>query len=407
MKKLIALSGLLLMTVFAIVTANPLVFFLSAPGAYTQILGNAADVAALTSYAGTYRKELITTMINGMDIQNDILMMPVGKNGETLTRLKVKDGLRRFSSTEEFDSGDLNYKPRPINVKLAKRELKINPKDYYKTYLAQELSGGSSSADKVIPFEAYTWEQVLKRNAAEVNGKIAYFGLDLQALTVIPYAGAAAVVNAYVTFGTPTRWYRCIIAAGAAESPATHPNKWLDVTAHVIVKGFGAIIAEEITATTIAPVATGAVTATAGVATTAFRKLYRGQSDPNKKGMTVTFCSFTDWEFLLDDLEDKLTKYTRDEILQTAGGIYLPGTGGRNFVKPATWLAGSRRLINSPAEVFGGQVKALNMMMLTDNESDMNTITTNPTLWGLEAGVSFMIGFDFDNPEEIRIGDQA
>lgn len=405
MKKLTLFSIALLSAVFMVLTGIPALFALP----MSASMGVAADVAALTSYAGNYKKELIATMINGMDFKNDLMIMPVGKNGETLTRLKVKDGLRRFSSETEFDTGELKYTPRAINVKLAKRELQINPKDYYKTYLAQALSGGSGASNKQIPFDQYTWDRVMKGVASEVNDKIAYFGLDLAALSVSAFAtgGSGYAVNDYVTFGTPTRWYRCIATAADEQSPATHPAKWLDVTANVIVKGFGVIIAAEVSASTISPVTTGAITSSAGVATTAFRKLHRAQSPTNRRNLSVTLCSFTDFDLLLDDLEDKITKYTRDEILANQGGIYLPGTGNRNFVKPCTWMTGTRKLINSPAEVFGGQVKALNMMFLTDNEGDMGDIAVNDTLWGIEAGISFMCGFDFDNPEEIRVGDQS
>lgn len=251
MKKLLAFSIGLLTIALTVATGIPVLF--AAP--MSTVLGTAADVAALTSYAGTYKKELIATMINGIDVKNDIMVMPVGKNGETLTKLKVKDGLRRFSSTTEFDSGDLKYTPRAINVKLAKRELLINPKDYYKTYLAQALAGGSGGSNKQIPFDQYTWDRVLKQVGSEVNDKIAYFGLDIAALTVVAFGAGGFTAGQYVTFGTPTRWYRCVTNAADGESPATHPAKWLDVTAHVIVKGFGVVIAAEVTATTIAPVA--------------------------------------------------------------------------------------------------------------------------------------------------------
>jgi hypothetical protein len=356
----------------------------------------AADVSALAAFPGKYERQLFSTMINSMDIVKDITVMPNVKKKINLTKLKIKKGVRPYSGTHEPDTGDFIYTPRVLEVKVGKRDILIDPEDYRNTWMAEEAGAGSGASKKTIPFEQYVWAEVMKALGAELNDETAYFGLDLSALTVEVWgAGDTYAAGEYVTFGSPTRWYKVLANTNAAESPTTHPAKYKDITAIVIAKGLGTIIAEEITAANLAATATGAITDGA-TAKAAFKKLFRSHTDVYKGAGLVTFCSWTDYEFLLDGLSEN-TKYTNPDG-SPVGQLYLPETGKKNLIKPVTWMNGSRRLICTPAQ---------NLIMGTDLLSDLNDIKTIEDVYTLKTGIKFTIGFQIRDLSALRVGDQA
>jgi hypothetical protein len=356
----------------------------------------AADVSALATFPGEYEKELFSTLINSMDIANDITVIPNVKKKLNLTKLRVKKGARPYSGTHEPDSGDLVYTPRVLEVKVGKRDLLIDPEDYRATWMASQVKG-SGASKKTIPFEQYVWAEVMKSLGAEINDETAYFGLDLSALTVTAYSGAATYTGgtSYITFGSPTKWYKCITTTSAGESPTTTPAKWKDITAIVISKGLGTIIAEEILAGNISVTATGAITDGA-TAKAAFKKLFRAQTDAYKKAGVTIFCSYTDYEFLLDGLSET-TKYTKEDA-SPSGLLYLPETGRKCEIQPVTWMNGSRRLICTPKE---------NLIMGTDLLSDMNDIAVIEDVYTLKTGIKFVIGWQIRDLSALKVGDQS
>lgn len=356
----------------------------------------AVDVSALAAFPGKYERQLFSTMINSMDIAKDITLIPNVKKKLNLTKLKVKKGARPYSGTHEPDTGDLIYTPRVLEVKVGKRDLLIDPEDYRSTWMADEVGAGSGASKKNIPFEQYVWAQVMKALGAEINDETAYFGVDLSAITVNVFnAGATYTTGQYISFGNPTRWYRALANTAAGESPTTTPAKWKDVTAIVIAKGLGTIIAEELTAANLTAIATGAITDGA-TAKAAFKKIFRAHTDAYKGMGLVTFCSWTDYEYLLDGLSEN-TKYTNPDG-SPVGQLYLPETGKKNLVKPVTWMNGSRRLICTPAE---------NLIMGTDLLSDLNDIKVVEDVYTLKTGIKFVLGWQIRDLEALKVGDQA
>lgn len=361
-----------------------------------SLMAAAADVSALAAFPGEYEKQLFSTLINGMDIAKDVTLLPNVKKKLNLTKLRIKKGARPYSGTHEPDTGDLIYTPRVLEVKVGKRDLLIDPEDYRATWMAEQVGAGSGASKKTIPFEQYVWAEVMKSLASEINDETAYFGLDLTALTVVAFdAGDTYAVGEYITFGSPTKWYRCVTITTAGQSPLTHAAKWLDVTAIVISKGLGTIIAEEIVAANISVTATGSITDGA-TAKTAFKKLFRAQTAPYKKAGVKIFCSYTDYEFLLDGLSET-TKYTKEDA-SPSGNIFLPETGRKCEIVPATWMNGSRRLICTPKE---------NLIMGTDLLSDFNDISVVPGVYTLATGIKFVIGWQIRDLSALKVGDQA
>jgi hypothetical protein len=410
MKKLLAFGAMLLIASLCVLTASPLPLLLQAPQAYTVLRLSDADLSLITSYAANNQAAMISSLINGLDIAQDIMVMPNVKNKIPMPKLKVGTGARPYSGTQEFKLKALKYTDRFLEVKVGKRELQIDPEDYMATYLAWVNSPGSGAGKKDIPFAAFMWDQVIKAYQRELNDETSYNGFDGSATAL--YSGAT-VYNPgnRIKFATATDnpnsvldWYECITLTTAGQSPDTHPAKWLNVTARAIAPGIKTYIDAGISATEIAPVATGAITSTAGVAITAFKKLFRAYNAAYKNNGIIISSSYTDFEFLLDDLSDKY-KAVKDNV-QANGFLVLPDTQNKCIVKPATWLGTSRRLVAGP--VMGGEARHMNLYMGTDLLSDANGISVKDTeLWKLNAGIKSRIGFQIQDMEAIKVGDQA
>jgi hypothetical protein len=366
-------------------------------GVMPGVAYSAVDVSALAAYPGEYEQQLFSTLINSLDIAQDIMVMPNVKNKVNMTKLTVGNGARPYSATHEPGAGDLDYTPRVLSVSVGKRDLLIEPEAFRATFMAKMVGPGSGASKMDIPFAQYVWTEVMKSLARELNDEVAFFGLDSSDITITAFAtgGSGYAVGDYVTFGTaPKRWYKCIATAADTESPATHPAKWQDVTARVITRGLGTLIVDEIADSNLAATATGVVNSGA-TALAAFKKLFRAHSDAYKKAGLITFCSYTDYEYLLDGLTET-TKYTKEDA--SAGFVYLPETGKKNIIKPATWMNGSRRLICTPAE---------NLILGTDLLSDLNDISVIPDVYTLKTGIKFVLGFQIRDLSAIKVGDQA
>ncbi len=410
MKKLIAFGVMLLLVALSVVTASPLPLLLRAPQAYTLLKLSDADLSAITSFAANNQKELISTLVNGLDIASDIMVQPNVKNKIPMPKLKVGNGFRPYTGAEQFKTNSLKYTDRFLEVKVGERSLRIDPEDYMGTYLAWINSPGSSAAKKDIPFAQFMWDQVIKSVQREINDETAYKGFD-KADAVAYDIGDPYVVGDIVTFASATNnpngvldYYLCIVNAAAGDTPDTDPDKWLYASARAVVPGIESHILTAITATEISPVATGAVTATAGVAIAAFKKMFRAFSSAYRNWGIITSCSYTDWDFLLDDLGEKY-KSLKDDA-SANGFLVLPESNKKNIVKPATWLGTSRRLISGP--VMPGDARHMNIFLGTDLLSDASSISVKDTeLWTLKAGLKTRLGFQIQDVEAIRVGDQS
>jgi hypothetical protein len=371
------------------------------------------DVSALVAYAGKNQRGLINTLVNGMDIASDIVVMPGIKNKLRIGKLDVSTGTRPFSSIEEFASlSDLNYTDRFLDVFPGKREIQIDVEEYTQTYLSEFLSIGSGAGQtKVsqVPFAAWTWRRVVESIGAELNDMTAYFGFDRS--TAVAFAGGATyAAGDYITFtqAGQVRWFKCLATTSAAESPDTTAAKWQNVTAAAITPGIQHYLDAEIAGSNITPVSLGAISSGA-TALAAFKALYRSMPVVYKNRGIVINASYTDVEFLVDGIEDaaKYVIYNKSGS-ETIAGVMLPGTFGKCYVKPATWLGSSRRLIAGPSVRIAGELRNSGLLLGTDVLSDQAQINIKePDLWNLKAGVKFRMGLQIANVDEIRVGDQA
>lgn len=397
-------------TVLASAGAAKMIFFEGVSLKSTGLMMNAFDISGITGYADEHKRDLIATLVNGLDIAEDVMVQPNVKNKMKLPKLTVKDGFRPFSSTTEFgNGGDLVIAERELETKTGKRELLIDIRVFKDKYLAWRTNPGNSANKKFedYTFAQFVWEEVIKGLQREINDETAYFGFDKS--TAAAYSEVATyAANAYITFTQNGRLeYFQNISGGtttAGEDPTDTPAKWRKVTARAVVPGIRSLIDTAISGG-FAVTSTGAITDGA-TALAAFKELFRDMPVPYQRQGVIISCSYTDKDFLLDGIEDKLTKYTMAEVsdFMKSGLIPIPGTDNKGFVKAATWLTGSRRLIAGPM-TQGNRHE--NIYMGTDLLSDANEIKQKENLWTVEAGISVDLGFQIADLSALRLGDQA
>ena len=96
----------------------------------------------------------------------------------------------------------------------------------------------------------------------------------------------------------------------------------------------------------------------------------------------------------MDDFENRVSKY-----FETIDGItYLAKTDRKCIVQPQVWLGNSGKLIAS---------KENNLVFATDQLSDMNEIRTVPAMYSINAGITFLMGLNYQDEQVLRINDQA
>ncbi len=355
------------------------------------------DLSLLAAYPGEYSQTLIEELYNSIRLEQEgIAVMPGIKNKLNLHKLLIEDGLKPYTGKFIAKANELAFEPRVLEVEAVQRDFEIEPKKYLSTFMASRRGSGEHAENMNIPFAEFMWNAYVKRMGTEVNLNTVYHGVGKAGFAAYN-AGSAYSVGALVTFSQDAelRYFQAVAAVAIGETPSTHPAKWQWAGGKALTKGFGKIIADEITAVKIVPHATGAVTAA-----NAYDKqiaLYRSLPESVKMGLSgkvVIYQSMTDYEFLMDHFEDKVSKN-----FETIDGItYLAKTDRSVGVRPVSWLSGSRRLI---ATVEG------NLVAGTDQLSDMNVIKPIPRHYTLETSTTFVLGFQIQDLAVLKVSDQA
>lgn len=351
------------------------------------------DVSALAAYTGKYEKALFRKMVNGMDFLSATQLMLNVKTKLKLTKLVTTANVRPYSDTEEMQ-GTIAYTPRDLEISRGKAEFPLNPIKYRDTWMNEVLTGNIVAKD--IPFEQFLFDSIFAEIAAEINDRTFYYGFDT-ADAVAFDAGDTYAVGDIITYAIAgvTHYYKCLTITTAGQDPEDTPAKWQIYDAEAFFPGLKGLIETEVTGGAITEVTTGSITSGA-TALAAFRELYRALSPAYKRMKQIIHCSYTDYEWLLDGVEDKLYQGSTQDA--SKGFTTLPGTDGMCIVKPATWLTTSRRLICTPKE---------NILFGTNLLSDFNKIKiVESGLWTLKMGVTFEGGVQVRDTDAIVVGDQ-
>lgn len=367
----------------------------AAAGPALVITASASPLIALSAFSGEYKDELFSTLINGMKISEDVTVEYDVKTKITFTKLKVSDGARPFSSTEELEGDELQYTGIELEVLPGKRELSIDVKKYLNSWMQRKKNiTGAQQSENDIPFAEYTWNEVIKQLATEINDQTAYFGFDKT--TVVAWESGVKNPGDLVTHPVNgvTNFYEVVTTTLAAESPSTTPLKYKKVNARAIAPGLGFHLAALITAGDVVPTTTGALNAS-----NAYEKLWlmwNDVSEPYKEAGVKCYLSRNSYEYFVKNYEQEVGKYT---LADGSTRATLPGTDGKCEFVIASWMAGSGRVIMTPKD---------NVYMGTNEMSDFNEIeVVKSTLWIIKAGISFVVGFKFRDAEAIWCNDQV
>ena len=358
-------------------------------------------VSALSTYAGEHVGDLFKKMVNGMEASRHLTVLPNVKDTAPLIKLLVTGGTRPFNSGTQFESA-LEYSDRKLVTGVAKKELLVDPEQYRGTYLSKYMGAGANA--DVVPFEAFTNEQIVSMFGSELNDEVIYYGVDKSNFVAFD-AGDTYAAGDYITF-TPSgdsvvSYYVGLATTLAAESPTTHPAKWQKINARAVASGLKFHLDAAITASAITPTTVGAINNTSVFALASVRKVYQDLPVAYRKGTTMAYMSFGTFDLLTADVEAQLSKYTEMDLASSMGlenAIYVPGTNRKLIAVAASWMGDSERIICTPKE---------NVILGCDLLGDANEIRTNANLWTLEMGLKFNLGVNFAVTEAIACNDRA
>lgn len=350
-------------------------------------------LSALAAYSGQYEKKLMTRFLNGFDVNNPALeLYPTVKNKLNLTQIVVNKGAKPYTG-KHVAKDDIVYTPRILTVEDCQRDLTVDPKQYRPTFMAEMRGRGENANNMTIPFAQYVNEAIIKELNAELNNETLYHGVGKSGFSAYS-AGATYSAGEKITYtqGGEVRYFECVSATTAGQNPDTHPAKWVWAGAKALTKGFGAIIADEITGGKLTPVTTGAVNNTNAYAK--FIQMYRALPLAVRSQGAIILCSYTDYDHLLDDYEDKIKK----NFEESNGITYLAKTDRKCIIAPWSAMSGSRRLIATAPK---------NLVVGTDEFSDMNTIKTKEEMYTLDMGISWVMGMQIRDLGAMAVSDQA
>lgn len=320
-----------------------------------------------------------------------VTTLPGLKNKQTLHKIIVNKGAKPYTGTHKAKS-DIVFLPRTIEMEDCQRDLNIDPKKYRPTFLAEMRGKGEGANNMTIPFAQYVNETVLLELANEVNNDTLYHGVGKAAFA------AYSALTVYVAGNKVTytqdgelRYFECVSTTVAGQNPDTHPAKWMWVGAKALTKGFGKIIADEIVAGNLTPEVTGATTSSNAYEN--FTKVWRGMDERIKSQGGVILSSYTNYEYLMDDYENKIKK----NFEEVNGVTYLAKTDRKCIIQPWSPMAGSNRLIGTGFK---------NLVIGTDDLNDMNTIKTIENMYDLDMGITWVMGLQIRDLEALNINDQ-
>jgi hypothetical protein len=359
-------------------------------------MSNSIDLSLIKDYAGKYSQSLLMKLYSQLDLgATGITVMPGLKSEFRLTKIIKKKGLKPFTGTEAPRSNGITYEPRILSVAKVQHDDLINPSDYIGTFMEVNRGSGENAANMTIPFAQVVMEAVMKEIADEIVNDAIFNGAGAAAFAAFN-AGTVYHKGDLIKY-TQENELRYFIATGttvAGDTPDSAPTKWEWAGARAICKGFGKLIADEITAGNIKTaqvISTGAIANTTAYAQ--FIQLWRGLPEIVRTKGGLIYTSLSNYEALMDDYENKITK----QFEQIDGITYLSKTDRKCQILPVNWLSGSGRLIASPAG---------NLWMGTDSTSDMNSMKTIEKMYQLQLGLSFMIGFQIADLEPLVVNDQ-
>lgn len=352
------------------------------------------NVTAIQNYAGTYSKELIGALLNGLDIAQDIYVMRNVKAAVNLTKLTVTKGIRPLDTTiDDVDETGRVWSGRVIQVNAAMKIIKVIPEELRVTWMSEMLDPNATRE----PYADWCWKQEFDNIAEEINESVFY--ADYKADAPVYNPATAYAVGDAIKF-TDKNFYLCITATTAGQTPTTNAVKWDQINNTAICTGLGTIISDEITG--------GGLPADHVIATVAFTETNTvAELQKIRKGTPVKFRNKAGIMYLSADVMEKYrtdydTRYGKgnsiNDSTEDADVIYLKGSKKKVLLKECTWMNGSQRVIYTMDK---------NLVMATNQLDDANSIgKLIETLHGYKAIIKYLMGFQIQDLEVLYVNDK-
>jgi hypothetical protein len=360
-----------------------------------------ADITAIENYAGQYQQGIIRKIYNGVSMADDATVIRNLTAPKIMWNYEAEKGWRpldvSIKNAPERNQGA--FKARVITPKIGMKMLNIIPEELRDTFFSEQLSENA----KEYPggFAQYFWEEQALKTADEIDSN-SYFGVDAEEVAAYDGADTYAVGD---LIKYQKGYWKCKVATSAAQTPDSHPAKWEDANAQCVVKGWGTIIAEEITAGSIIPVNLGVITEE-----DAFdqidKELFLSIPEKVRMAKDVTI------EFLASDntIQKRntavITKFPHSKDVtvnegNTSGKLW--GSNGKASIKACTYLSGSERIIVNIA-----QRGKKNLVMGTNVLSNFNTIgAIIQGHHGYEASMKSILAFQIADPQYLFCNERA
>lgn len=293
------------------------------------------DVSALTSAFVEFGGKIFMKNVNEWVVDPHTPVYKGIKKPYVLPKLKADGGPRPYRAADDTTNNGASFTDRTLTVYQSKWDYDVDPEVFRNKYLAN---------NDEVPFYQFIIDQVAKEYLGKINDSVLWLG---------DYNGAGS----------------------AAADIAT---------------GWGTIIADEITALTLTPVATGALSSANAV--TKVEQLAAALPAWMKSRDVVIFCSWTNFE----------NYRTHYRTLNSFG--FQPRANGQYYVdgyaniklRPVSWLGTSGRIVATVAD---------NMIIGTDADSITVDATKRRNI--IEVRQMMPIGLQIADLEAIVVNDQA
>lgn len=352
------------------------------------------EITAIRGYAGQYATQIITSVVNGLDIAGDVTVIRNLRSTRNLTKYKGNKGFRPNNTSIEEPKGKAgSFSNRKITPKTGMKIFHVIPEELRDTFLSEQLS--PNAKEYPAGFAQYFWGEQTNVLQAEINDNC-YMSVDSDSIAAFDVARVYAV-GENISF--QDEFFKCLAPTTAGQSPTTHPAKWSDVNNASVAKGFGTIIAEEYANLPAQnKIATGVINETN--AYDKIRQFYLGIPVEYRKLGGFFYVSYDVYDAYMTHVQTKFqngTSFTEAEKEENSGYIY--GSGRKWKLKPCTWMDNSRRIIATQKE---------NLVMGTDLTSDFNSLgKVVETLHGYKGIMKLILCFQIVDLDCLFVNDQA
>lgn len=350
------------------------------------------DVDAIAKWAGKYDRTMIAQMLNGLDVFRDLRVdRNVSRHGKLLPKFTAENGLRPLDvNVESNGRKERTLGGRKLFVYDAMKLFKIVPEELNESFLSDMIAPGA----KDIPFAQWFWQREMEKLASEINDN--FYNSEYHADAADYSAAATYTAGDYIKF-TDDNYYKCVTNTSAGESPTSAAAKWTEVNSAVCFDGPAKIIADEITAANLTAITTGALSSSNAMDKIELMYAAMTEAHRNKGGIVRL-----SWDNYRNYVKHERSVFGNTATPDSADGRkFIEGSGKKWEIKPASWMAGSGRVI---FDVDGNNLRA-GTNLVGDRPPSIGKIV--PTVHGYLTSAKMLLGFQVADLECLYVNDQA